>query len=355
MTQNLSLRELSILVCSLPIEHEEVSCVEQAMQVGSEYGRAWYANQKEHWIGWLADYEGPGAYVKVPNGNVAAENVYRRMVCTPAIFWLVVQSASIGRTATQALVTSILADPNAAMARHSAWIRRTVPWDSVQSALLNRAPISKEEFSGACATLRKTQEKLRIHCYSQKAWAATQEFEQTVDEVEMDIKKIILSLPSRSIAQRQIMRKNAEKLIGDGSNEKRSAARQLISALDELEEREREALNRKLSGMKPAERVIHAFIRVPPSETETRLIRVLMDHPGSTSTELSRALGWDAQTWHLHFGTMCKSREADLWPADPSDIRDASFYSGILANFDKRTASWELKPEVEAAFRDLGI
>ncbi|WP_210093717.1 hypothetical protein [Ruegeria sp. HKCCSP346] len=171
----------------------------------------------------------------------------------------------------------------------------------------------------------------------------------------MDIEKIIHSLPQKSTAQRQIMRRNAEKLMDDGADEQRSAATQLISALDELEERERKTLNQKLSGMKPAERVIHAFTCVPPSETEIGLIRVLMDRPGSTSTELSRALGWDAQTWHLHFGTMCKRREADLWPADASNIRDSSFYSGILANFDNQNATWELKPEVEAAFRNLGI
>ncbi|WP_210093716.1 hypothetical protein [Ruegeria sp. HKCCSP346] len=142
MSQDLSLCEISILVCLLPTEHVAVCRVEQAMQFGPGFGRAWYANQKEHWIGWPADYEGPGAYVKAPKGNVAAEYVYRRMVCTPALFWLVVQSASIERTAAQALVTSILADPNAAMASHSTLKRRTVPWDVVRTALLNRGPIS---------------------------------------------------------------------------------------------------------------------------------------------------------------------------------------------------------------------
>lgn len=171
----------------------------------------------------------------------------------------------------------------------------------------------------------------------------------------MEIEKIIHSLPQKSISQRQTMLRNAEKLIKDGTELQRDAAKQLIAAVNGLEEEERKAQNQKLSGMKPVDRVIQAFTRTPPSETEVRLIRALMDRPGSTSTELSRALGWDAQTWHLHFGAMCKRREADLWPADASDIRDASFYSGILANFDSKTGTWELKPEVEAAFRKLGI
>jgi hypothetical protein len=71
--------------------------------------------------------------------------------------------------------------------------------------------------------------------------------------------------------------------------------------------------------------------------------------------QLSTLCGWDGQAWHLHFGRMCEGREADLWPAPGSKARAASFYCGILCDFDAAGATFSLKPEVIEAFALLGI
>ncbi|WP_167644699.1 hypothetical protein [Mameliella alba] len=167
----------------------------------------------------------------------------------------------------------------------------------------------------------------------------------------MSIDQIILTLPEKSPEERARMRRNAEDKKASGPPKLRADAEKLLDALDTLEVQEREAVRT----MPVAERVVQAFRKRPPSETEEKLLRVLLDNPGSTSTALSQALGWGAQSWHLHFGTMCQNREADLWPAPPSKTRDANFYSSILADFERDGATWSLKPEVVGALAQLGI
>ncbi|MGS4916311.1 hypothetical protein [Mameliella alba] len=167
----------------------------------------------------------------------------------------------------------------------------------------------------------------------------------------MNIAKIIETLPEKSAAERARMRDNADRLLTTGTAPQQAAAQQLKDVLDTLEAQERDAVRH----MPVVERVVQAFTKRPPSETEEKLLRVLLDNPGSTSSALTQALGWGAQSWHLHFGTMCQNREADLWPAERFDKEDKGFFSGILAEFDPNGATFTMKPEVVGALAQLGI
>ncbi|WP_323769347.1 hypothetical protein [Antarctobacter sp.] len=167
----------------------------------------------------------------------------------------------------------------------------------------------------------------------------------------MSIDKIIETLPEKSAEERARMRRNAEDKKKPGPPKLRAEAEKLLDALDTLEVQEREVVR----NMPVSERVVQAFTKRPPSETEEKLLRVLLDNPGSTSSALTQALGWRAQSWHLHFGTMCQNREADLWPAEKFDKRDKGFFSGILADFDGEGATFTMKPEVVGALAKLGI
>lgn len=104
-----------------------------------------------------------------------------------------------------------------------------------------------------------------------------------------------------------------------------------------------------------AQRVVEAFRAHPATETEVKVIRVLLANSGTTSTALSNRIGWSGQSWHVHFGTMCKTREAWLWPAVTSELRDKQVWSGILANYDKATSGWTMKDDVAGAFAALGL
>jgi hypothetical protein len=98
---------------------------------------------------------------------------------------------------------------------------------------------------------------------------------------------------------------------------------------------------------------VEAFRKM--TETERKLVQVLLDHPGATSTLLSQKLGWGGMSWHMHFGTMCKDRRHLLWPAPYAEERDADFYSGILADFDDATSGFTMKPEAIEALATLGL
>jgi hypothetical protein len=154
------------------------------------------------------------------------------------------------------------------------------------------------------------------------------------------------------LAKRQGVRKNAERWLENPG--KASEARRVLAALDAATEAETTALADHVRSMDNAKRVVEAFQNVPMTETERKIVQVLLDHPGETSSGLSTLLDWGGQSWHMHFGEMCKKREVYLWPADDSVLRDASFYSGILADLSEDNR-WSMKPDVAAAFTALGL
>lgn len=168
----------------------------------------------------------------------------------------------------------------------------------------------------------------------------------------MSVDGIIAAIPTMDRAKREGVRKNAELALADPK--RADDARRVLSALDGAIEKETTALAEHVRGLSIGRRVIEAFTLEPMTETEQGLVQVLLDHPGSTSEQLSRALSWGGQAWHLHFGEMCRRREARLWPADRSERRDASFFSGILANLSSDNR-WTCKPEVMEAFAALGL
>ncbi len=49
--------------------------------------RVWYSTQKEHWLGWLTEYDGPGAYGRA-NWMRSAGFVYNHIRCPPMLAWL---------------------------------------------------------------------------------------------------------------------------------------------------------------------------------------------------------------------------------------------------------------------------
>lgn len=171
----------------------------------------------------------------------------------------------------------------------------------------------------------------------------------------MNIDKIIESLPEKSADERARMRDNADRLLTSGTAQQQAAAQKLKDAITAQETLEQTALYERLKDQPVATRVIEAFRTLPPTETDLKVLKALLDNPGSTSTALSQALGWGGQSWHMHFGKMCFEREAYLWPAEKFEKRDKSFYSGILADFDRDGAFFTMKLDVVKALAELGI
>lgn len=55
-------RELRRHIKRLNPDTPKHKALEHELGEGVGYRNAWYSSQKEHWLGWLAEYSGPGAY-----------------------------------------------------------------------------------------------------------------------------------------------------------------------------------------------------------------------------------------------------------------------------------------------------
>ena len=171
----------------------------------------------------------------------------------------------------------------------------------------------------------------------------------------MNIDATLVRIPQMSEAQRKQLRANAQEKIASGDAKWAVAAPKVLEALDAQALHEGQEHVATAQALPKDERVAYAFTQMPPSETQERLIRVLLDNPGSTNAELSRHLGWKDNGWDLHFGSMAKDRMPLLWTAEPSKERDDYFYCGILTTFDRQLRTYVMRPEVVEGLASIGL
>jgi hypothetical protein len=89
---------------------------------------------KQHWIGWLAQYNGPGYYGR-KNSNRDARFIYNHINCPPMLIWLA-ETSGVPKLliAASCRVASGVENETSACAT----IRRVLPWEIVESALRKR-------------------------------------------------------------------------------------------------------------------------------------------------------------------------------------------------------------------------
>jgi hypothetical protein len=92
----------------------------------------WYKSQKQHWIGWLEEYCGPGAYGR-KTWDHSAEFAYNHIVCPPMVLWLAEASGVARGKIVEAKTAALSIGPS--LGRQSAAIRRVAPWTSVEACL----------------------------------------------------------------------------------------------------------------------------------------------------------------------------------------------------------------------------
>lgn len=61
-------RQLATIVKRMPPTGPETERLEASLRLRRAGRDVWYASQKEHWLGWLGEYDGPG-YYKGPTGR----------------------------------------------------------------------------------------------------------------------------------------------------------------------------------------------------------------------------------------------------------------------------------------------
>lgn len=93
-----------------------------------------YASQKEHWLGWLSEYSGPGYYGR-KRWNRSAEFAYNHIVCAPMVLWLGEAAGVPRETVARAKQAALAAGPYTAA--QCATIRRIITWEMIQARLNN--------------------------------------------------------------------------------------------------------------------------------------------------------------------------------------------------------------------------
>lgn len=94
--------------------------------------RAWYENQREHWLGWLKEYDGPGFYGRA-NWEVDARSVYNRVGNPAMVLWLGeasgVPTEVVKKTAAEAMKL------RGSFPRQCGAIRSRISWDMIEERI----------------------------------------------------------------------------------------------------------------------------------------------------------------------------------------------------------------------------
>ena len=92
----------------------------------------WYLSQKEHWLGWLSEYDTSGAYGRIANQNRDAKFAYNHIV-NPQMLMYLIKAIPI----RQELIDEAenVAENKTTLMAKSGAIRKVVPWSEIYQAL----------------------------------------------------------------------------------------------------------------------------------------------------------------------------------------------------------------------------
>lgn len=117
----------------LPEYLSRTRAMENAIGVGAGFDGAWYRSQKEHWLGWLAEYDAAGAYGRSIKVQRNARYAYNHIQCAPMLFWLAEALEVDSRRLEEAF--EVVLDIEAKGAPQCAALRREVPWEVIEHQL----------------------------------------------------------------------------------------------------------------------------------------------------------------------------------------------------------------------------
>lgn len=103
--------------------------------------KKWYLTQKEHWLGWLAEYDGPGAYGRQTGVQRDAKYAYNHVVEPEMLLYLASASGVDGALVVAA--NQAFAERTTLM-QASGTIRKIIPWETIAKALWPNATQSNQ-------------------------------------------------------------------------------------------------------------------------------------------------------------------------------------------------------------------
>ena len=120
MSKPISIRRFRDAIKTLPADRERVT------------PGKWYLNQKEHWLGWLDEYHGPGYYGRQASTPRNARFAYNHIVEVAMLLWLAKASGVSASRLAKARAAERAAP---SLQAKSGAVRKIIPWEMIEEAL----------------------------------------------------------------------------------------------------------------------------------------------------------------------------------------------------------------------------
>mgnify|MGYP000102446934 CR=1 FL=1 len=153
-------KQLGHLVWSLPEKTPGYPLMDEVLRLGPRYQRKWFSNQREHWLGWLEDYETAGAYGRKNTGDLRAKSIFNKIANPPMLYWL----AEAVEVENGLLLDSFREVADNREKRSSALcaiIRKIIPFEAIEARAALLKPLEQPEMEQAEKAMKEAQKKLR--------------------------------------------------------------------------------------------------------------------------------------------------------------------------------------------------
>ena len=94
----------------------------------------WYKSQKEHWLGWLGEYDGPGFYERKTHAGRDANYIYNHIMCSPMLLYLP-EALGVSTVLIKKAYDEVIKTNDPKMAKQCAIIRSIIPFEVVKEYL----------------------------------------------------------------------------------------------------------------------------------------------------------------------------------------------------------------------------
>ena len=127
-------RALGGVIKHLP-EHKQYSQKLESHPLLAINRDPWYKSQKEHWLGWLGDYDGPGFYQRKTHAGRDAKYIYNHIMCSPMLLYLP-EAIGVSTELIKKAYDEVIKTNDPKMAKQCRTIRTIIPFELVEKELV---------------------------------------------------------------------------------------------------------------------------------------------------------------------------------------------------------------------------